>query len=181
MVKSKKKLLIMLISISLLMLAFSFASVPLYNIFCKATGYAGTIKRVQLFDDQKVGNRIIKVRFNSDISHNLNWQFAPYHREVSTKTGENALAFYTVQNLNNFESSGIAVYNVTPHKAAKYFNKIACFCFEKQTLKPMERIIMPVSFFIDSDIENDKEMNDIKTLTLSYTFFRYEDYKQSLG
>lgn len=160
------------------MLALSFASVPLYSLFCKVTGYAGTVKRVENFHDQKLGKRIIKVRLNADVEPGLNWIFRPHTTELDVRTGQNGLVFYTVENLNNFESDGIAVYNVTPHKAAKYFGKIACFCFERQTMQPKQSAIMPVSFFIDSSIEDDREMSDIKVLTLSYTFFRYKSYKQ---
>jgi cytochrome c oxidase assembly protein subunit 11 len=159
------------------MLAFSFACVPLYSLFCKVTGYAGTVKRVQSFDDQVIGKRYIKVRFNADVDPELNWVFRPHIKDTIVKTGQNSLIFYDVQNLNNFDTDGIAIYNVTPHKAAKYFNKIACFCFERQTISANQKVVMPVSFFIDSAIENDKQMDDIKVLTLSYTFLPYHKYK----
>lgn len=163
------------------MFSLAFASVPIYSIFCKATGYAGTVKRAadeDYYFKQQSSNREILIRLNADVDPNLNWKFTPHHNNLKVKVGENTLIYYTVENLNNTDSEGIAIYNVTPHKAAKYFYKVACFCFEKQTLKAKEKMVMPVSFFIDQAIINNREMEEITTLTLSYTFFRYQDYQK---
>ncbi|AHX11202.1 cytochrome c oxidase assembly CtaG/Cox11 family protein [Neorickettsia helminthoeca str. Oregon] len=158
------------------MLCLAFASVPLYSLFCKATGYAGTVKRVERSFNLAVGTRDITVRFNADVDKDLPIRFRVKDDPVMVKPGQNALVFYTVQNLTDQPIEAIAVYNVTPYKAAKYFNKVACFCFERQVLPPNKTIVMPVSFFIDPEIEKDPEMNDIRTFTLSYTFFRYTEY-----
>lgn len=173
---SKKRQMYFLFLLPIFMLFASFAFVPLYSLFCKATGYAGTVKRVERAFDLPVGTRDITVRFNADISKDLPVRFSVQDYPVVVKPGQNALIFYGVENLTDEPLEAIAIYNVTPYKAAKYFNKVACFCFEKQILPPKKKIVMPVSFFIDPEIERDSQMNEIKTFTLSYTFFSYSEY-----
>ncbi|KYH12375.1 cytochrome c oxidase assembly protein [Neorickettsia sp. 179522] len=172
----KTRLLPLLVLIPIFMLFLSFASVPLYSLFCKATGYAGTVKRSERRFDLPIGSRDIVVRFNTDVSKNLPVRFFVQDHPVVVKPGQNALIFYAVENITDEPIEAIAIYNVTPYKAAKYFNKVACFCFEKQILPPRKRLVMPVSFFIDPEIEKDRQMDEIKTFTLSYTFFRYAEY-----
>ena len=164
-----------LILIMLSMLCLVYASVPLYSIFCKVTGYGGTVKTSKILQNDKIGNTNIKVRFNADINKQLPWKFYPEVSYVTVKPGEQKLVFYRAENLSDKDVSGIAVYNVTPHKAGKYFNKVACFCFTKQTLSPYQKTIMPVSFFIDPAIETDPETSDVKVITLSYVFFKYKE------
>lgn len=159
---------ILLLIVAMLMLTF--ASVPLYNIFCKLTGYGGAT-RYSKNSASRIGNKIIKIRFDANIDRNLPWHFKSEQNEVEVKTGENNLVFYTAENHSNKNIIGTAVYNVSPHKAAIYFNKIQCFCFEEQLLKAKQKMLMPVSFFIDPEIENDKNLQDVDTITLSYTFY----------
>ena len=156
------------------MLCFSFAAVPFYSLFCKVTGFGGTTQHA-LKASESVGSKMITVRFNSDVAPDVPWVFKPEQVSVQVKTGENKLVFYYAENLTEEPFDGMAIYNVTPHKAGKYFNKVHCFCFERQTLKPKEQVIMPVSFFIDPDIETDRETRRVNTITLSYTFFKYQD------
>ena len=156
------------------MAMLSYASVPLYNLFCKATGLGGTVKQV-LRGSEKIGTRIMTVRFDANIDRELNWNFKPLQNQVKIKTGENALIFYQAENLSNEDIIGTAIYNVTPHKAAQYFLKIECFCFQDQLLKAGQKISMPVSFFIDPEIENDNNLKDVDTITLSYSFFKVKE------
>ena len=156
------------------MLFLTFASVPIYNIFCKVTGIGGTVKEAQTGSTKK-GQRKINVRFDSNVEPILKWKFYPKQREVNITTGDNNLVFYEAINVDNKNIVGTAVYNVTPMKAGKYFNKIHCFCFEEQMLEAGKKVLMPVSFFIDADFDNDPEMADVHTITLSYSFFKIRD------
>ena len=146
-------------------------SVPLYNLFCRVTGYGGTtsfsenISTITLDQD-------IKLQFNADVNDSINWSFeAP--KDLSFKIGENKLVEYQATNLSNMTSSGTATFNVLPEKVGPYFIKTQCFCFEKQTLEPNQTVQMPVVFYIDPSIIEDPSMTDIDTITLSYTFFKY--------
>lgn len=156
------------------MFLLAFASFPIYNLLCKVTGYGGVplIASLQQSQDVKIGGRVVKVRFNSDIMPEVPWSFLPLQKEVEVKTGENKMIFYSSENNSDEPFTGIATYNVTPAKASIYFNKVQCFCFNKQTLQPHEKVEMPVSFYIAPEIENDPYMKDVKTITLSYTFFK---------
>lgn len=161
------------LSIVLLVLGMgmlTFASVPLYNLFCKVTGYGGTT-RYTAIASTKVGTKLLKIIFDANVDKNLPWIFKSEQNEATIRVGENNLIFYTAENKTDQNIIGTAVYNVTPHKAAKYFNKIQCFCFEEQLLKARQKMIMPVSFFIDSAIEDDPNLQDVDTITLSYTFY----------
>lgn len=173
--QSNRKIVSILISLVLLMLCLTYASVPLYSIFCKVTGFGGTVKReFRSYSEEEIGFRLMKVRFNADVSPGLPLIFSsPTQGVVSVKPGENKLVFYSAENFSDEPIDVIAIYNVTPHKAGKYFYKVACFCFNRQTLQPHEKVVMPVSFFIDPEIENDHEMSEVHTMTLSYTFFKY--------
>ncbi len=152
------------------MFAFVFAAFPLYNLFCKATGYGGTPK-ISANTTGNIGTQTIKVRFNADIDHNLSWEFISLQNQVSIKTGETKLVFFRAKNISDTPSTGIATFNVTPLEAGQYFNKIQCFCFNKQTLQPGQEINMPVSFYVDPAIEKNLDLKGIDTITLSYTFF----------
>ena len=153
---SKLALSIILLVVGMVMLTF--ASVPLYNLFCKVTGYGGTTQYTAIAST-KIGTKLIKVRFDANVDQNLPWAFKSEQNEAIIRVGENNLIFYTAENKTDKAIIGTAVYNVTPHKAAIYFNKIQCFCFEEQLLKPKQKMIMPVSFFIDAAIEDDKNCN----------------------
>ena len=155
------------------MIGMSYAAVPLYQIFCQITGFGGTVQAVA--DEQTViVDRQIKVRFMANVNRDMPWQFAPVQTVQSLNVGEHALAFYEAINLTDEEITGTATYNVSPHKAGLYFNKIDCFCFTEQTLKPGERVDMPVTYYIDPEIMNDENMDDVNEVVLSYTFFLKE-------
>ena len=149
----------------------SFAAVPLYNLFCRVTGYGGTTQRGAALP-ARPGEARITVRFHAATHPDLPWQFQPEQRAVTLRVGEEGLAFYSAQNLTNQPVTGIAVYNVTPEKVGRYFHKIACFCFDEQTLAPRQRVDMPVSFWVDPRIAEDPNTRDVREITLSYSFFR---------
>ena len=163
------------------MIALAFASAPLYRLFCQVTGYGGTTQRA-VTAPAETGTRLVTVRFNADVaSQDLAWDFKPVQSELRTVVGEQHLAFYRVRNTGTLPTVGVATFNVTPHKAGPYFQKIACFCFSEQELKPGESMDMPVSFFVDPAIEKDPNLRDVTTITLSYTFFRARDEKARLS
>ena len=172
--KKNRVVLIVTLSLVVMMTILAFASVPLYRIFCQKTGYGGT-PQIVYQNANKVSDRQIKVRFNAGVQKDLPWKFKPLQSDVTVYAGETGLAFYQVQNTSNEPLVGIATYNVTPEKAGLYFNKIECFCFEEQTLPPGEVIDMPVQFFIDPAIDKDKNLKEVVTITLSYTFFHAKD------
>ena len=152
----------------------AYASVPLYSLFCQVTGFGGTTQ-VAESAPAVAGARRISVRFNGDVDNRLPWRFAPEQREVALNVGEQGLAFYRAENLGQQATVGTATFNVTPPKAGRYFNKVACFCFEEQSLEPGEAVDMGVSFFVDPAIEDDPNLAEVTTITLSYTFFRAHD------
>jgi len=153
------------------MVGFSFAMVPLYSLFCQVTGWGGTTQMAEQAP-AVVSDRVITVRFNADVNDKLPWTFGPVVREVKVKVGESRLAFFRASNVGEQAVTGTAAFNVTPLKAGQYFNKIACFCFTEQRLQPGETIDMPVSFFVDPAILADPNLDEVNTITLSYTFFR---------
>ena len=169
----KSALSIMLLGLGMLMLTF--ASVPLYNIFCKVTGYGGTVRVSSGYDGRIKSEKKIKIRFDANVDKKLPWVFRAEQNEATVRLGENNLVFYVAENKTQEPIIGTAVYNITPHKAALYFNKIQCFCFEEQLLKPKQNMVMPVSFYIDPEFENDPNLKDVDTITLSYTFYRVEE------
>jgi len=157
----------------------SYAAVPLYEMFCAATGYGGTVKKSKNAQDiisMKHSNppRQITIHFNADINGKIPWKFSPIQDTLKVFPGESTLAFYRASNLAKEALSGIATYNVTPQKAGQYFNKIECFCFSEQRLEAGEEVDMPVLFVIDPSILDDPHMKDVHDITLSYTFFLSE-------
>lgn len=156
------------------MFAFTYAAFPLYSIFCKATGYGGTPK-LNAKQANELGNRIITVRFNSSVASDIAWDFKPLQNQVTVRTGENKLIFFSAKNNSATPVTGMATFNISPDEAGQYFNKVACFCFKKQTLQPGQQVQMPVSFYIDPRIEKDLDLKGIDTITLSYTFFKATD------
>ena len=147
------------------------AAVPLYQIFCQVTGFGGTTQAVAEAP-AVAAEQLITVRFNADVGRDLPWTFKPAQRAITLKVGETGIAVYTAENTSDAVIAGSAVFNVTPHKAGRYFSKIACFCFDQQLLGPGERVEMPVTFFVDPSIMADANLEDVNTITLSYTFFR---------
>jgi cytochrome c oxidase assembly protein subunit 11 len=152
------------------MLGMAYAAVPLYQAFCKATGFAGT-PLVAQSDDRPVIKRTVEVRFDTNVDPNLSWRFEPEQREVKVHLGEEKLVFFKATNLSQRPIVGTATYNVTPERTAGWFNKIQCFCFTEQLLKPGQSVDMPVVFFVDPDMDKDRRYDDINTITLSYTFY----------
>lgn len=156
------------------MVGVSFASVPLYRLFCAATGYGGT-PNTSAAAAPGATERRITVRFNADTSPGLPWRFAPAQTALTVPLGADTLAFYTAENEAAEPVTGVALYNVTPETVGKYFHKTACFCFNKQTLAPGQRMEFPLSFWVDPAIATDPNTAEIREITLSYAFFRSLD------
>lgn len=156
------------------MVGLSFASVPLYQLFCKVTGYGGTTVTATIKPTEIVtaDAPVITVLFDSNVDSALPWSFTPDQKRIKVRIGEESLATYTAKNWGNREIIGNATFNVTPHKAGQYFQKIECFCFTEQKLVPGQEISMPVSFFVDPEILKDSSAMDVRNITLSYTFYR---------
>ena len=171
-----RRTLFPLIAAALGMLLLAFASVPLYRIFCQATGFGGTTQEFSVAP-KKLADVTITVRFNADVEPGLPWKFEPIEKEVTVRPGQNRLVAFRATNESDKPITGTAVYNVTPFEAGPYFDKIQCFCFERQTLKPHESVNLPVSFFIDPAMLESSETAKITNITLSYTFFRYQSGK----
>jgi cytochrome c oxidase assembly protein subunit 11 len=165
-------------SLPVLMLGLAYASVPLYQMFCQATGYAGTTQRATKASDV-VLDRTITVLFDANVNGQLPWKFEPVQRSIDVKLGETGMAFYRATNTSLQPVSGRAVYNVAPEAAGIHFNKIACFCFTEQTLQPGESVEMPVTFFVDPALAADKDARTIQTIVLSYTFSPFNGVKPS--
>ena len=166
-----------LIGMVVMMNGFAYATVPAYRAFCQKFGFAGTprVEASAPATENILIERLITIRFNSDIDTSLNWRFKPVQRSIDLHVGETGLAFFEAKNRHETEITGTATFNVTPLKAAPYFVKIQCFCFTEQTLEPGETAQMPVTFYVDPEIAEDKNLDDVKTITLSYTFFRDQD------
>lgn len=155
---------------SLAMLGLSFAAVPLYRLYCAATGYAGT-PQVATLPPAARGMRDLSVRFDANVAPGLAWKFSPEAPEIRLRTGETATIYYRVTNMSDQATVARAAFNVSPENAGAYFNKIACFCFSEQKLGPRETVELPVVFFLDPALEKDATMAGIEDITLSYTFF----------
>ncbi len=146
-------------------------SVPLYRLFCAATGYNGTPQRVAE-DADRISPRVVTVQFTTSVAPNLPWRFKPVQRAVEVHLGEEKLVYFSATNLGSTPTIGHATFNVTPDKIGLYFDKIQCFCFSDERLAPGKTVLMPVDFFVDPKLAKDAEANDVNTITLSYTFFR---------
>lgn len=184
--KSTKKNLtsaLYIASFGIFMLGMAYLGIPLYRMFCQAFGVGGTsalnptkghdVKKVQTM--KKVEGRELTVRFLADTAATMKWDFRPQQHEVRIAPGETALAFYTARNPTDKPIVGISTYSVLPNKAAQYFNKIQCFCFEEQILNPHEQVDMPVFFYIDPEIDDDIYLEDVDQIILSYTFFEAKE------
>ncbi len=152
------------------MTGLSFAAVPLYDLFCRVTGFAGT-PGVAAQAPGGAGYPVT-VRFNADVSPGLPWRFAPVEQTVRVEAGRSVLAFYRVTNDGPEPVTGTATFNVTPLKVGQYVQKIDCFCFEEQRLEPGQTVDMPLTFYVDPEIAVDPATQEVTTVTLSYTFFR---------
>lgn len=160
------------------MVGMAYASAPLYEIFCRVTGFGGTTQ-VATADADRVLDRTMTVRFDSNVNPELPWRFDPAQRSMKLRVGETRLAFYRATNTGRDTLVGTATFNVTPDKAGLYFDKIDCFCFTEQVLRPGETVDMPVSFYLDPDLAEDAKMDGVTTITLSYTFFRAQDQSKA--
>ena len=164
-----------LVALVVAMIGLSFASVPLYRLFCGATGYAGTTQRAAAPPANAAADALVTVRFNAETAPDLGWEFRPLQTQVTVHPGEERVIAYRAVNRTSEPVTGTATFNVTPFKAGIYFNKLQCFCFTKQHLAPGESADLSVSFFVDADILTDPNTRDVDTITLSYTMFRAKD------
>jgi cytochrome c oxidase assembly protein subunit 11 len=151
-----------------IMAGMGWAAVPLYDLFCRVTGYGGTTQ-VGAGSDI-ILDQTIQIRFDASKARGFPWEFRPVERTMDIRLGETGLAFYEAYNPTDMPVAGSASYNVTPYAAGLYFTKIDCFCFQHQVLQPGERVLMPVTFYVDPDILGDRDARDARTITLSYTF-----------
>lgn len=170
---SNRSLALSLAAIVAGMIMLSFASVPLYRMFCQVTGFGGTTQNAGSLPPV-VLDRQVTVTFNADTDPKLPWKFHPLQSSVKVRLGEQMLVAYEAENLSADSITGMATYNVTPFEAGQYFHKIQCFCFNSQTLPGKTVVKMPVSFYIDPKMNDDPQLNDVKFITLSYTFFPYD-------
>jgi cytochrome c oxidase assembly protein subunit 11 len=152
------------------MTGLAFAAVPLYRMFCQATGYGGVPQRAERAPDQ-ILDQTIRIRFDANVDPALPWTFVPVKRLIDIKIGETTLAYFKATNNSNVPLSGTAVFNVVPELAGRYFTKIECFCFKQQTLAAGASVEMPVTFFVDPKIVDDQDTKNISEITLSYTFY----------
>lgn len=160
------------LSVALFMLGLGYASVPLYRIFCQVTGFGGTTRRVDEAQAAMVSDsgRTISIRFDANVERGMPWQFRPLQLTDTVSIGARDMALFWAKNDSEQTVTGTASFNVEPEQAAKYFNKIQCFCFTEQTLKPGEEVRMPVLYYVDPAILDDPDNRDVEQITLSYTF-----------
>ncbi len=151
----------------------AWASVPFYDWFCRVTGFGGATNVAETGSDV-ILDQTIKIRFDASLERDMPWTFKPEVREMEIRIGETGLAFYEAHNPLDVPIAGQAAYNVTPYEAGAFFDKIACFCFVEQVLMPGETVMMPVSFFVDPAIVDDREGQYVHTITLSYTFYEID-------
>ena len=177
--KSNRKLALALAGFVAGMVGVAYASVPLYELFCRVTGYGGT-PQVADAAPGPLSNEKITIRFDANTNPKLPWKFEAARREITVRPGEQTLAFYEALNRGGESVTGTAVFNVTPLKAGAYFSKIQCFCFTEQTLAAGQRVDMPVQFFVDPEILSDPDTKDVNTITLSYTFYPSKPEEKSV-
>jgi cytochrome c oxidase assembly protein subunit 11 len=169
-----KKVIFIITFVGMLMLSLSYAAVPLYDIFCRVTGFGGTTQIASSAPGSS-GHPNINIRFESNITDSLNWDFYSKTKTVKIPMGEEKTIYYFAKNLSDEPIVGTATFNVTPAKAGQYFMKIDCFCFLEQLLNPGESMNMPVTFFIDPDLYKDENVQEVNEITLSYTFMKSMD------
>lgn len=167
------KLAVVLLAIVISMVGLSFAAVPFYSWFCKTTGFAGT-PQVAKAATGEILDQTITIRFDANVDAGMPWEFKPVDREMTLRIGETGLAFFEAYNPTDHTIAGSASYNVSPDIAGAYFTKIQCFCFTQQVLKAGERVQMPVTFYVDPGITRDVNTEQVRHITLSYTFYQSE-------
>lgn len=170
---AKTKTVMKLVGVGVFMGGLAWASVPLYDWFCRVTGYGGATDVAETGADE-ILDQTIKVRFDASQERGFPWEFKPMQREMEVRIGEVGLAFYEAYNPTDEPIAGSASYNVTPFEAGGFFSKIDCFCFQEQVLQPGERVQMPVTFFVEPDIANDRDAKYTHTITLGYTFYQID-------
>lgn len=157
---------------ALAMLGLGYASVPLYRLFCQVTGFGGTTQRASAAEAStvKIAAGSISVRFDANVDRGMNWRFEPEQTTQEMRIGARKMAYFKAQNLSDQPITGVASFNVTPEQVGKYFKKVQCFCFNRQTLQPGQSIDMPVIYYVDPAILDDPDAKDVQQITLSYTF-----------
>ena len=168
-----KRTVVQTVGVVFLMGGLAWASVPFYDWFCRVTGFGGATNVADAGSDV-ILDQTIKVRFDASLERDMPWTFKPEVREMEIRIGETGLAFYEAHNPLDVPIAGQAAYNVTPYEAGAFFDKIECFCFVEQVLMPGETVMMPVSFFVDPAIVDDREGQYVHTITLSYTFYEID-------
>ncbi|MFD2739177.1 cytochrome c oxidase assembly protein [Sulfitobacter aestuarii] len=168
-----QKTLAQTVSVVIVMGAMAWAAVPFYDWFCRVTGFGGVPGQAEVGSDE-ILDQTIKVRFDGSLNSGMAWEFKPVEREMELRIGETGLAFYEAYNPTDRPIAGQASYNVTPYSAGGFFEKIECFCFTEQVLQPGERVMMPVSFYVDPEIVTDANGKFVHTITLSYTFYEID-------
>lgn len=168
--QNHKKTLVPLIGVIAGMTAMAWAAVPLYDLFCRVTGYGGTTQIASAASDE-ILEQMVTVRFDASTARDMPWTFKPVNTTMKIRIGETGLAFYEAHNPTDHPVAGTASFNVTPLNIGEYFAKIECFCFTEQVLQPGETVMMPVTFYVDPEMVSDPEAADTHTITLSYTFF----------
>ena len=177
MIKGKTLTPLLLAGIFILMLGLSFAAVPLYDLFCRVTGFGGTTQ-VSKEAPKIVLDRVVSVRFDTNVN-NLDWNFKAKSNVIDVKVGQVNRIEFEVENLGNETTHGVASFNVSPASFGKYYSKLGCFCFEKQELKAGEKATYVMTFYLDPDLVNDPTTKNLQDVTMSYTFFSTDYYKQS--
>ena len=178
--RRNRRTVLLCLSLVAAMLGLAYAAVPLYRLFCEVTGYGGVPQRAAAAPASSIG-RMMTVEFDANIGAGLPWSFRPVQRRLTVRVGEEAIAHYRAVNHSAEPVTGSAVFNVTPGHAGRYFSKIDCFCFVEQTLQPGQSVDMRVVFFIDPSIAADEDLAQLKTITLSYTFYPLAKDKISGG
>lgn len=161
------------VGVVVVMASLGFASVPLYDLFCRVTGFGGVTQEADAGSDV-ILERTIKIRFDASIDAGMPWEFKPVQREMEVRIGETGLAFYEAHNPTDRPIAGTASYNVFPYEAGGYFTKIDCFCFAEQVLQPGETVQMPLTFYVDPEMVDDRDAKHVQTITLGYTFYETE-------
>jgi cytochrome c oxidase assembly protein subunit 11 len=169
--RAARRTLWLLVLVAVGMTALGFASVPLYRMFCQVTGFNGTVRRDLIDDAPGPVGTLVNVRFDANVSPRLAWSFEPDQRVMRVAVGARQMAFFTAVNRSGHTITGSAAFNVSPPQVGQYFTKIQCFCFTEQTLRPGERVRMPVIFYVDPEFAKNPDTRDISEITLSYTFF----------
>jgi cytochrome c oxidase assembly protein subunit 11 len=165
-----KRVALMAASLVVAMVGLAYASVPLYRLFCQATGFGGTTQVAEA-SAASATTSDISIRFDANVQADMGWTFHPKQNTLNVKIGEPSMAYYTATNASSETVTGSAMFNVTPPEVGIFFNKIECFCFTEQTLKPGETVEMPVQFFVDAALLEDADTKNIREITLSYTFY----------